>query len=207
MTPIKTFLAATQLLAMLTCFFACSPPPKDQEASTTTAGIVAAEADSAFDCPINGQLPVLWIEASEFLRLNGQPAFRFYIDSNKDLTLSAWSSPYNGQASVFTMKTSISSTVGVTSGNYLGNLILKAPDRAEIQRRIRAEGWTIVKFVPSLATGTNETGQITYRIVLTNSSMPPRPSGPRDSLYSIRDTSNIDQPGGFELNPSPPRNE
>jgi hypothetical protein len=207
MTPIRTFLPATPLLAMLTCFFACSPPKEDKPVSTTTAGIVAAAPDSAFDCPINGQLPVLWIEASEFLKLRGQPAFRFYVDNNKDLTLGAWSSPYNDQLPVFTLKTSILSTVSVSSGNYLGNLILKARDRADIERRINSEGWTIVKFVPILGTGANETGQVSYYIVLTNGSMPPHPSGPGDSLFLMRDTSSVIQPGGYELNPSPPRNE
>jgi hypothetical protein len=207
MTPIRNFLPATPLLAILTCLFSCSPPREDKPVNTTTAGIVAVAPDSASICPINGLLPVLWIEASEFLKLRGNPAFRFFVDNNKDLTLSAWSSPYNNQLPVFTLKTSILSTVSVGSGSYLGNLILKGNDRADIERRIRSEGWTTVKFVPIVATGANETGQVTYRIELTKDPMPPRPADPKSTMYMMNDTSGVVQPGGYELNPSPPRNE
>jgi hypothetical protein len=207
MTPIRTFLPATALLAMLTCFFACSPPQEDKQAGAaigTADSIPLATIDSN---SIKGVLPVLWIEDTIFLKLNGKTAFRFYIDSNKDLTLTAWKTPYDNKPPVFTLKTSTLTSVKAGGGNYLGNLVLKADVLSEIKGRIRAEGWTTVKFVPILATGANETGQITYRIELTNDPMPPRPLDSKGPLYLLRDTSSVVQPGGYELNPSPPRNE
>jgi hypothetical protein len=207
MTPIRTALPATALLAMLTCVFACNPPQEDKQASATTASTDTIPLVAIDSFVINGVLPVLWIEATEFQKLRGQPAFRFYVDSNNDLTLSAWNAPYNDQPPVFTLKTSTLTNVKAGRGNYLGNLVLKSQDRADIENDIRTGNWTKVKFVPRLDTRPGATGQVTYFIEPTNESLPPRVVNPKDPLYFRRDTAATVPLAGYLLNPSPPRNE
>lgn len=207
MSPIRTSLPATALLAIFICFFSCNPPQEDKNANETTGAADTVAPETANSCLINGELPVLWIEATEFQKLRGQPAFRFYIDSNRDLTLSAWNKPYDDKPPVFTMRTSVLSGVQASIGNFLGNLILPSQMRADIEKEIRDSGWKIVRFIPFLDTSAVGKNQVIYHIELTKDAMPPRPLNSRDQQYFRRDTAAAVLQSDYQLNPSPPRNE
>ena len=158
---------------------------------------------------VNSCLPNLWVETSEFEKVNGILAFRFYIDDANDLTVHGWEQPYNNNRPAIYMKTSTDSEVELTNTVYLGNLYISAVLTARIKQMIRDGDYVAVVFEPVIDTASQ--GQLTYKVILSRTLPALRVNTQTDSLRSLSISSAVQQQSGqttdagILLNPSPPR--
>lgn len=170
------------------------------------------------NCTMSAHLPVLWLETKDLLALfdpdttKQRLIFRFYVDDRCDITLRGWRPPINGSLPVVDLKTSVLSGVEITTGNYLGNLILTKKMFKNIKEEVDQNGYQYIKFHPVIDSRSTSVGQVTYRYVLTDIQPRLRSSIPADSVgylkdmtfFSLTDTTLL---AGDFLNPSPPRKD
>lgn len=211
MIHVRRLFSVLVALVLTSCLDACNERArKDVVNIEKNPGIAGALAPA--DCVMSAALPILWVETSTLLAPNGPLVFRFYVDDWCDLTLKAWSPPFNNSGPVVSLKTSILSNIDVSKDNYLGNLYLSQPMINDIKREVTAHGYQYIKFYPVIDQRSGSSGQVTYRYSLTNSLPRLKSLIPKDSvallmdsvMYSLTDTS---MAVSDYLNPSPPRSE
>ncbi|MEP6950962.1 MAG: hypothetical protein ABI863_16870 [Ginsengibacter sp.] len=142
---------------------------------------------------IDGFLSVLYTDSGTFKSLTKRTVFRFYTEHPDLLTLHGWSSDSDIYHDDPNIKLNEGSLTNFQYGNktYFGNLVLKINDLKKIKRQIKTD-FKSVLFVPLDPQATDQGGQITYDIQLTN-----------DDPLIVPFSST---PTGVSLNPSPPRN-
>jgi hypothetical protein len=175
---------------------------------------MAREMTELFNSPgVNTELPNLWAPAADFLALNGNVAFRFYIDNANDLTVHGWEQPYNNSGPAIFMQTSTLSGEILSNRVYLGNLYISASVVAQIKQLIQQGNYSTVIFQPVIDTRPGSVGQLIYKVKLASAIPQLKSAIPKDSLQAYTDTSAVQflsggtTNSGILLNPSPPRNE
>lgn len=155
------------------------------------------------DLLLSDTLDVLWIEASEFLKLKDKTkkkiTFRFFITKQDSLTLRGWvnkkgSSKYDSlsrpEMNLYNGKKSL---IRIGDGTYLGNTVLYNKGIRNIIKVIKEENARYVVFVPTVKT--DYPGQIFYDISVSN--IEPHRNN-KEKLVLV--------PTYVSTNPSPPRN-
>jgi hypothetical protein len=191
--PISIF-----ILILVSCSGTNSTPPAPDTTKVIAKNTMNAVAGQRYK--LTGYLDILWMRVDSFQKLDDRVTFRFYIKNEDTLTLHGWSGNgkkfKNRPPNVILLNGPVSDSAEFGPKNYFGNLQLSRRDVRIINHVIdtsKSKPPKSVLFIPLKAS--NNAGQITYDIVLTDDPAPLT----KTSLFTVSKVL-------ASTNPSPPRN-
>lgn len=164
---------------------------------------------------VNEALRILYIDAAAIDTLNGRLTFRFYVDNENDMVIRGWKDNYDKNPPIVFPQPSALSNAKITSGSYLGNILLNANVLQQIKRKVGTDPgkFAFLKLIPVIDSRPGSEGEIIYKMIYTNKPPVFRTAMlGNDSMLNIYDTIMAppppgDEDSGFMLNPSPPRKD
>lgn len=205
----RNFIRVALLSVILTAGCKCDRKKLVKQPSVTQ-GITVTALPLATG--VNETLPILYVDAQTIDNLQGKIIFRFFVDSENDLSIHGWRDNFDKNPPVLIPRATRLSNVKIAANTYMGNLYLDAQALNALQRQLGTGPGesAYLKFVPIIDNREGSVGQITYQLIPTNT-LPVYRTTMRgnDSLLHMYDTTAA-QPAVVDptiLNPSPPRKE